>query len=239
MTKDGHIPPLVQPERGLRPGTGAPGPGEVLLWEVEIGDNPPTADEIAPLSEEEQARLQAFRAPAALRAFARMRLALRHILADCLGETPDTLKIVLLPSGKPVLSGDSGIHFSLSHTGKRGLIAICHGVDIGVDIEITTEDRDLDAVARRFFLPKESAWLAACNALEKRARFYEIWTSKEALLKARGDGLRGLEALDIGAAEREGYQLVRFHLDEDVAAACAVRGVMSRWRLGRWSQQFA
>ncbi len=96
------------------------------------------------------------------------------------------------PGGKPSLVEDArapALSFSLSHT--RGLVAcaIAGGGDVGIDVEGV--DRRVDAgLAQRFFSEPENRALAACPTEAARtARFLELWTLKEAYLKAIGVGL--------------------------------------------------
>lgn len=84
--------------------------------------------------------------------------------------------------GKPVWSG--GWQFNLSHSGDLAVCALCHQAELGVDVEV---HRSLDA--------EEQAGLYADQALgefEVAGRadsFFDLWTRKEAFLKACGLGL--------------------------------------------------
>ena len=91
--------------------------------------------------------------------------------------------------GKPFLAGHDAAApaFSLSHT--RGMVACAIArpeVAVGVDVE--TNQRDLDAarLAERFFAATEVAALATLPESARRERFYDLWTVKEAVVKAVG-----------------------------------------------------
>jgi len=87
------------------------------------------------------------------------------------------------PGGKPFLASHPRCHFNLSHSG--GLIClVIDDEEVGIDIE-ACRPRNYDALARRFFHPEERAWVDG-----DIWRFYEVWTAKEAYLKALGIGLR-------------------------------------------------
>ena len=51
--------------------------------------------------------------------------------------------------------------------------------------------RDIEAIAQRFFAADEQQWLARFAESERQARFIELWSRKESVLKATGDGLAG------------------------------------------------
>ncbi|MGD9364358.1 MAG: 4'-phosphopantetheinyl transferase superfamily protein [Desulfobacteraceae bacterium] len=84
---------------------------------------------------------------------------------------------------------DLPLRFNLSHT--RGLIvfAVALQHSIGVDLE-ATKCREVDvAMMARFFTPSEIRALHALPPSLHLDRFFEIWTLKEAYIKARGVGL--------------------------------------------------
>ncbi len=81
------------------------------------------------------------------------------------------------------------LRFNLSNT--RGLIAcvVARDREIGVDVEDTERTGETVGVADRFFSPREVAALRALPEGERRSRFFDYWTLKEAYIKARGMGL--------------------------------------------------
>jgi 4'-phosphopantetheinyl transferase len=92
--------------------------------------------------------------------------------------------------GKPYLApGQPPVGFNLTHT--RGLVA-CALADvetIGIDVECVERRADTAAVASRYFSEREILALDHCAARERQVRFIELWTLKEAYLKATGAGL--------------------------------------------------
>jgi 4'-phosphopantetheinyl transferase len=91
--------------------------------------------------------------------------------------------------GKPYLRGHVAAtpSFSLSHT--RGMVACALAppdVAIGVDVEANQRDLDAARLAERFFAATEVAALAALPEPARRERFYDLWTVKEAVVKAVG-----------------------------------------------------
>ena len=89
--------------------------------------------------------------------------------------------------GKPWLKNDDEIDFSITHS--KPVVAVAIGrQDLGVDIEHITEQMSAEMseqntrLARRFFLEEEYQWIMEDKQLAA-ARFYQIWTFKEAVAK--------------------------------------------------------
>lgn len=94
--------------------------------------------------------------------------------------------------GKPALEAAQNVQslsFNLSHSGARAVIAVARQGDIGVDVEYAVKPRRIEAIAQRYFSPSEAAELLALPAAQQQARFYDLWTLKEAYIKACGMGL--------------------------------------------------
>jgi 4'-phosphopantetheinyl transferase len=86
-------------------------------------------------------------------------------------------------------NGDSApLSFNLTHT--RGLVAcvVSRNAEVGIDAETLDRRTDPLELAERFFSPLEVVTLAHCRE-SVHVRFLEIWTLKEAYLKALGEGL--------------------------------------------------
>jgi 4'-phosphopantetheinyl transferase len=109
---------------------------------------------------------------------------LRVLLGHYLQLAPELVQIDLGPQGKPQVEG---LEFNLSHSGN--LVAYAFGkVPLGIDVE---QRRHLDAAAlvKRFFTPEEwQEWQELPVAEQERA-FFQVWTIKEAYVKAIGTGL--------------------------------------------------
>jgi 4'-phosphopantetheinyl transferase len=83
--------------------------------------------------------------------------------------------------GKPRLRDAAGLQVSVSHSGELIAVATTSAAPIGVDLELVTE-RDYLGLARAFLAPGET--------VDGPDSFYTLWTRKEAIIKATGDGLR-------------------------------------------------
>jgi 4'-phosphopantetheinyl transferase len=189
-----HRWPPVEPVGGL-------GRGEVAVWVIALeGLAQPehAADDLAP-DEAERARRLRFQSDR--RRFVASHLALRRILAGCLGIAPGEVRLQAAPLGKPHLDParhGTTLRFNLSHSGELALVAVGGEVEVGVDVELRRPRPDLDALVTRYFSPRERAVIVASPPAHRLDAFFDYWTLKEAYLKACGDGLaRRLDAFDV------------------------------------------
>lgn len=116
---------------------------------------------------------------------------LRATLSHYLGEPPEQLSFQRGPHGKPFLDPVQGkdLRFNLSHSGTWLLLAVARSREVGVDLEVHRPVQEL-ALARRFFCAGEVERLQQIDdAAHRRTRFFDLWTAKEALVKAIGTGL--------------------------------------------------
>jgi 4'-phosphopantetheinyl transferase len=115
------------------------------------------------------------------------------------------LNLVRNAYGRPELgTSRMGLRFNMSHATGLAALAVTRMVDIGVDLE--RQDRELEdmEIARRDFVPAETDWLSRQPAPDRKRAFLELWTLKEAYIKARGLGLSlELNQFAIDLADRE------------------------------------
>lgn len=123
-------------------------------------------------------------------------LALGKLLAGY-SDRSDAPTILRGEHGKPYAPDLGGIEFNLSHSGRHALIAIARDQPIGVDLEMQGRQRSVEDIARRYFCAAESHALSTLPAELRAAAFLRLWTGKEAVLKALGEGLSfGLDRVE-------------------------------------------
>jgi len=83
------------------------------------------------------------------------------------------------------------LYFNLSHTDKMIVMAVAGEPSVGVDVESVKRRSTYDEtkLADRFFSPLESRQLRALPEVDQKKRFFQLWTLKEAYIKACGKGL--------------------------------------------------
>jgi 4'-phosphopantetheinyl transferase len=175
----------------------APPVGEVsvILLRPDFGDR--DADLIGPaLSPAERSRLADIQHPRARAEFLAGRRLARTILGALCGCEPAAVPIVEGPRGALMLGQEyaKSWHFNLSHT--DGLVALAvASSEVGVDVEWRQRPGRTVELADRYFSGPEIAALRDLEAGLQRDRFFDLWTLKEAYIKARGLGL----AIPLGA----------------------------------------
>ena len=139
------------------------------------------------LSIDECERRDRFRFPEDRRDYAHAHDLLRRSLSRYAPTPPQEWSFNAGAHGKPFLA-DGGLSFNLSHT--RGLVAcaIARSLSVGVDVERTARALDFDKLAARFFSAQETASLSS-GRTDSGTRFFDLWTLKEAFIKAIGKGL--------------------------------------------------
>lgn len=106
----------------------------------------------------------------------------RSILTWKLDKDVNSDDISISHNGKPELKECRNIHFNTSHT-LGGMICAVGFNELGVDIEYLR--RANLSIANRFFHEQEKQWVFD-KPEEIDLRFTQIWTRKEAYIKAYG-----------------------------------------------------
>ena len=203
------------------------GPTKPAIWqnEVHIWRAPLdvswswTFDEA--LSLEDRTRADQFKFESDRRKFCAARASLRLILSRYLGVKPGRIPLETGEFGKPFVADKAvaqGLRFNLSHSHQLALISITRDREVGVDIEFVRSDFVTDEVANHFFSPAEvREFQTVAPALRTRA-FFNVWTRKEAYIKARGEGLYcPLDQFDVSVAPNRPAMLMESRVDADDA----------------------
>jgi 4'-phosphopantetheinyl transferase len=135
------------------------------------------------LDDAERDRLPRFRRAADRARYLAAHALTRIVVAGAVGAAPGALRFDRTcrcgeQHGKPTLPGGPG--FSLTHAGDPVGVAV-HDRPVGLDVERARPLSDLAAMAEHVRAPGET--VADAEA------FFALWTRKEAVLKATGDGL--------------------------------------------------
>ncbi|MFZ1685776.1 MAG: 4'-phosphopantetheinyl transferase superfamily protein [Flavobacteriales bacterium] len=129
---------------------------------------------------------------------------LRDVLGAATGQAPQALTFQRGPFGKPTIDAIP-LHFNFSDTKDAVLLAIAHQ-ELGVDIESMSRRVNHERVAEHYFTPEEITDINASP--DRKRRFLDFWTRKEAVLKASGVGIMDdLRALRVDA-ERNSIRII-------------------------------
>lgn len=110
------------------------------------------------------------------------------LLAEYLHCSIESLRFSKHIYGKPFLVSHQ-IYFNHSHSQQYYALAVSERVkDIGIDVEELDRKVGFEALAQHAFHPQEyQTWLQS----EKESEYwFKVWTTKEAVLKASGLGIR-------------------------------------------------
>jgi 4'-phosphopantetheinyl transferase len=219
----------------------------VRIWLTSV-DNADPARTRDLLSAEELERAERMVSPDLRRRFLARRAMARELLGRETGEDPAGLVLERRCErcgedhpASPLGDGDSGVWWSASSSAGLAAVAIA-GCRVGLDIEKHGERPRWERIARRFYSEDERRAVAGSPA-----RFLELWTLKEAYLKALGlglpGGLRSLECTGLAPAAGEwsttaahpGWRFRGFEPESGFAGAVAVEGSPDSIELRRWS----
>lgn len=175
-----------------------PLPSELHLWYAELDEKygtSPWNGWIGLLSAAETARMHAFRLDDQRRAFVMTRAFCRIVLSHYMPppQDPRSLQFQSNKFGRPyVILPESApcIDFNISHSKRYvvmavGLASHC----VGVDIEEVMADPTHISIVTQFFSVSEQAQFHQLSSTQQTDRFFELWTAKEAYIKARGMGI--------------------------------------------------
>lgn len=112
----------------------------------------------------------------------------RVVLGVLLDLDPGEVPLQFLPTGQPHLPG-TGLATSLSHSGPVVLIAVGRVGALGVDVERWPPRVSMEALLTVICAPEECGALHALPGEQRELNLLQLWTRKEALLKAWGSGL--------------------------------------------------
>lgn len=170
------------------------------------------------LDEPERERWGRYLADGPRRRFALCRAALRAILCNRLGCRNEHLTFGASRHGKPfarVRGEPAPVSFNVSHSGEHGLIAFAPDGRLGVDVEERVARRDLDVLIEAVLGPDEQAEVRSAEGRRKIHLFFGLWTAKEALIKAQGQGLAfDMSRFEIPLAMRRGAKTSPFRFPE-------------------------
>lgn len=200
-----------------------PGSHDLHLWyalDEEIVDPAVLEQCFAVLSDDEKQRQSRFHFARHRHQYLVTRALIRHLISHHTDHAfpPTHWQFGENDYGRPHVTNlppDCSLQFNISHTEKMVVVALCNDSEIGVDVECLDKDRNFMALANSSFSPEERSGLHGLDEDGLKDRFYDLWTLKEAYIKAKGMGLS--MPLDQFSFSFEGKDNVRFHAQPSLA----------------------
>ena len=124
--------------------------------------------------------------------FACAHLLLRHTLSRYHNTEPSEWQFEYNQHGRPKLTKHelSGkLQFNLSHTKGKAVVAVGNTQLLGVDVESLARSTNRKLAKRLFTHNEKNDLFALPKGKNRQQRFLELWTLKEAYIKANGFGL--------------------------------------------------
>jgi 4'-phosphopantetheinyl transferase len=188
-----------------------PQAGEVHLYRFEA-----RADcDVSMLTESERERAARYTLDAARHEFVAGRSMLRRVLGAYLDVSPKEIAIEFNANGKPIVCG-APLHFNVTHSAGRGVIAISDDC-VGVDLQKWNSKSDFAGLVKRYFSTAEIAQFERMPEDLKPAAFFQGWTVKEAVLKAIGIGMAGVQDITVNLDSTVDEQVVMTNLKDEIA----------------------
>ena len=186
---------------------------EIHLWQANLDLPSVVIEKLAlSLSEDEKTRANRFHFAQHRDRYIAGRGILRQLLAKYLQVNSDRIRFEYSSRGKPYLASclnQNNLQFNVSHSQNLALYGFNYQEIIGVDLEYIKDDINYKQLATRFFTPQELQLIYRTKSEAQKTRFFQLWTAKEAYLKATGDGLaQGLDAIEFTIDKNNKLSLV-------------------------------
>jgi len=167
-----------------------PLPGNIHVWMVHPAvDHSALSSCLQVLSPSEKAKAARFRFEEDRGRFIVGRAVLRKLSSQYMGCKTNEVRFGYNQFGKPYYENSTLLKFNLSHSNKLAVIGFSSNLEIGIDIEKVNSDYDFSDIVQTVFSRNELLMLNKLDPADRIARFYELWTRKEAFIKGAGYGL--------------------------------------------------
>ena len=201
----------------MNPPTGALREDEVHVWRARLQLSGVALHRLyGTLSPDEKSQALKFRFLGDRCRFIARRGILRCLLSRYTSMDPAGVELQRSEQGKPRIAErqSSQVRFNLSHSKGFAIFAITLGREVGIDIEQVDRTSAWRDVAKVFFNRCEQEVISRLPADRQTETFFEIWTRKEAILKALGMGLQlDPTYIDVAGNDAPGREITLCHED--------------------------
>lgn len=183
------------------------------------------------LSERERQRFRRLQLPRRRQHYLMGKVFTRQVLSRYSALAPDAWQFVENAYGKPAIANPlpddaaAPLCFNLSHSRQRFVLAVSRVAATGVDVEYCARKRRVSRLTQRYFTRAEANWLLGLPSGQQQEAFYQLWTLKEAYMKARGLG----QALALDAFEYDLSRAGRIGFAPDTESASGSGVAAAHW----------
>lgn len=144
------------------------------------------------LAPDEQKRAQSFRFDSDRWSFLSGHLLTLKLLSHVAGRRAEEFVFGKGEFGRPLIEQPDELKrlsFNRSRTREIVACAVSSYGEVGLDIEDTRRDLEIEGIARQFFSADEAGAISRCGDGQRATEFFRYWTLKEAYVKACGKGM--------------------------------------------------
>ena len=144
------------------------------------------------LSPEEKKRVRRFKFDRDRNRYMFMHGVLRELLGKYIGIPPVEIIITKSKFGKPqvkISSSDHAIGLNMASSHGRVVLAFAYSRNIGVDVEYVDPGMRIEDITPSLFTPDEAERFGHVDDSGRIRYVLNLWTSKEAYVKAKGVGM--------------------------------------------------
>jgi len=172
------------------------------VWMLELSDLFPEDRYLRDLSKDELSRASRYKYAELKFAFIKRRFFLRNVLSRYIKCPPQELRFSFSDYGKPYISqkeNPNSIKFNYSYSKNICILAVNRNHEVGIDIEKLHTIKNPKSLAKQFFCANEISYIENAHSTNECSfRFLQVWTRKEAVLKACGLGIsEKLNSIDV------------------------------------------
>lgn len=186
---------------GVLLGTVTADVGSAEVWYAWVGANVTAVDDLTSrvLSASERERLSQYRNAEAAARFVITRSLVRSVLSHQLALPASEVQIGQTDFGKPVVA--DALHFNVSHSGDLVLLALSADRAVGIDVERRRAVERVSTLVERWLTSAEQRAVAqrVDDGADLSDAFLQVWSLKEARLKALGVGIANAAHADVDA----------------------------------------
>jgi 4'-phosphopantetheinyl transferase len=185
---------------------------QIAIYVVELSQAPSHLEKkLSFLSPDECERAKRFKFDYLYRRYVICRAKLREILGQYLDVDPASIHFSYTEYGKPYLTETNAkeqpLSFNVSHSEDIAVMAFSWGHELGIDVENIRSISHIDGIAERYFSEDELEPYRTAPLDKKAMIFFDSWTRREALTKAKGLGISAITG-DINTDEWSFYRFI-------------------------------